>query len=347
MNASCSLSDPRHPAPVAQDTHRARRTQWGGGLDRPAGARATMTPFRGKLKTRHLETVLMVAELGNLSKAATQLQSTQPGLSRAIAEIEELAGGRLFERSAKGMVCTPLGEAMCRHARVLLGDMRKAETELGAISRGDRGSIVLGCLSMFAGWPLGDAVKRFKQAHPDITLAVETGSHDQLLDELDAGALDVVISRFSSAVNPEIYRSVTLSNDPLALVCAPEHTLAARTEVGLEDCIAFPWITAPPGSRVRADVEASLRERGHSPPAMIGAMSMEFGHEMLRDGRYLWILPGSVATVLHKRGVIHTLPVDLDLRRGPLAAIWRRDRSSTRQVRAFSAILAQVMKEAR
>ena len=85
-----------------------------------------MTPFRGKLRIRHLEIVLTVAELGNLSKAATQLHSTQSGLSRAIAEIEELVGARLFERTARGTTCTPLGETMCRHARRRLPDCRTA-----------------------------------------------------------------------------------------------------------------------------------------------------------------------------------------------------------------------------
>jgi DNA-binding transcriptional LysR family regulator len=304
-----------------------------------------MTPFRGKLKTRHLEIVLMVAELGNLSKAATQLQSTQSGLSRAIAEIEELAGGRLFERSAKGMACTPLGDAMCRHARVMLSSMRKAEAELDAVARGDSGSIVVGCLSMFAGWPLGDAVKKFREAYPGISLTVETGAHDKLLEELDNGAIDVLISRFSSTVNPEIYRSVALSNDSLAIVCAKEHPLAASSELTLQACVAYPWITALPGSPVRADLEAKLHAANLPVPTMIGAMSMEFGHEMLRGGHYLWILPGIVAGVLHKRGTVHALPLKLNMRRGPLAAIWRRDKSSTRQVRAFSTMLAQIVKE--
>ncbi len=304
-----------------------------------------MTPFRGKLKIRHLEIVLMVAELGNLSKAATQLQSTQSGLSRAIAEIEELAGGRLFERSARGMACTPLGEAMCRHARAMLSGLRKAEAELGAVSRGDRGSIVVGCLSMFAGWPLGDGVKQFRQAYPDISLTVETGSHEKLFEALDNGAIDVLISRFTSTVNPEIYRSVTLSNDPLAIACSKDHPLAALSEVTLEACASYPWITALPGSPVRANLEAKLHEASHAIPPMIGAMSMEFGHEMLRGGHYLWILPGIVAGVLHKRGTVHVLPLKLNMKRGPLAAIWRRDKPSTRQVRAFSAMLAQVVKE--
>jgi len=54
-----------------------------------------MTPFQGKLRIRHLEIVLAVAGFGTLSKAAVQLNMTQPGLSRALAFLRELCRGVL------------------------------------------------------------------------------------------------------------------------------------------------------------------------------------------------------------------------------------------------------------
>lgn len=296
-----------------------------------------MTPFRGKLRIRHLEIVLTVSELGNLSKAAAQLHSTQSGLSRAIAEIEELVGARLFERTAKGTTCTPLGEAMCRHARLLLTDFRKAEIDLAAVSRGDEGSLTVGCFSMFAGWPVAEAARAFRQAYPRITLTIEIGTHERLIEDLDAGGVDVLISRFSSTVNPQIYRSTTLLEDLVVLGCATHHPLAGVPDTSLADYIAYPWITALPGSRIRGELEMSLRQAGLRIPDMIGALSLEFGREMLLDGQTLWMLPGSVAAVLQARGELFMLPARPALRKSPLAAIWRRDRPSTRQARAFAA----------
>ncbi|HCW20375.1 LysR family transcriptional regulator [Achromobacter sp.] len=302
-----------------------------------------MTPFRGKLRIRHLEIVLTVAEQGNLSKAAAQLHSTQSGLSRAIAEIEELVGARLFERTAKGTTCTPLGDAMCRHARLLLTDFRKAEIDLAAMSRGDEGSLTVGCFSMFAGWPVAQAARAFRQAYPRITLTIEIGTHERLIEDLDAGGLDVLISRFSSTVNPQIYRSTTLLEDPVVLGCAIGHPLAGRADATLADYVAYPWITALPGSRIRGELEMSLRNAGLAIPDMIGALSLEFGHEMLLDGQYLWMLPGSVAAVRQARGELIVLPARPAIGKSPLAAIWRRDRPSTRQARAFAEQVKQAI----
>lgn len=302
-----------------------------------------MTPFRGKLRIRHLEIVLTVSELGNLSKAAAQLHSTQSGLSRAIAEIEELVGARLFERTAKGTTCTPLGDAMCRHARLLLTDFRKAEIDLAAVSRGDEGSLTVGCFSMFAGWPLADAARTFRERYPRITLTIEIGTHERLIEDLDAGGVDVLISRFSSTVNPQIYRSTTLLNDPVVLVCATHHPLAGRPDTTLADYVTYPWITALPGSRIRGELEMSLRQADLEIPDMIGALSLEFGREMLLDGKTLWMLPGSVAAVRQARGELVVLPARPAIRQSPLAAIWRRDRPSTRQARAFAAELERAI----
>ena len=91
-----------------------------------------MTPFKGKLRTRHLEIVLTVAELGNLSKAAAQLHSTQSGLSRAIAEIEGLDENDML---LEGESCT----IRVREGLVL----RAVETDAGTLTENEDGSWTL------------------------------------------------------------------------------------------------------------------------------------------------------------------------------------------------------------
>ncbi len=303
-----------------------------------------MTSFQGKLKIRHLEVVLSVADCGNLSRAATQLGMTQSGLSRAIAEIEELAGGRLFERTPRGMDCTALGLSMCRHAGTLLGNFRKAESDLAAIAGGDLGSITIGCFSMFSGWPLADAVQAFRKSHPQVTLTIHIGTHERLIRDLDSADIDVLISRYTPGLDPQTYRSLSLLDDAIVLGCSLGHPLAGKKKVALADCAVFPWITPMPGSRLRAELYGLLRTHNLPIPEMIAALSPEFGRDMVAGNECMWLLPGSVAAVMRARGAIHVLPVEVALRRSPMAAIWRRDRPSSREVRAFSATLSRVIR---
>ena len=105
----------------------------------------------------------------------------------------------------------------------------------------------------------------------------------------------------------------------------------------------WPWIAAPPKNRVRMELEAHLRATGTTVPQMVGALSLEFATEMIADGEYLCMLAASVGRTLEARGLLHVLPVGLALDTPPLAAIWRRERSSTRQLREFTAALTSVV----
>ncbi|HEY9278897.1 MAG TPA: LysR family transcriptional regulator [Eoetvoesiella sp.] len=285
----------------------------------------------------------LTAEFGNLSKAAVQLRMTQSGLSRAIVDMEEYVGGQLFERTSKGMKPTALGAALCRHANRLLSGFRKAEIDLAAVSRGDLGSLSVGCFSMFSSWPLPDAVRKFRETLPRITLSVEIATHEKLLEDLDSGAVDILISRSPPGLNAQIYRTTPLLTDPAVLACSTQHPLVTSSTVSLDDCVRYPWVTALPESRIRLELENKLREVGCVLPSLVGALSIDFGREMVSTNEYLWMLPGSVAAVFHARNELHVIPVALGLTESPLSAIWRRDRLSTQHVRAFADILADVV----
>lgn len=301
------------------------------------------TPFKGKLRIRHFEIVLAIADFGSLSKAAGKLHLTQSGLSRAITEIEEVVGGRLFERTGKGMVCTPLGDALRRHSQMVLSDLDKAETDLLAIASGNLGNLTIGCFSLFSAWPLADAVRAFQSKHPRVALSIDVGMHNRLIEDLDATKIELLISRRAPTLNPDLYRFTDLIVDSVALACASTHLLASQVEVALEQCTEFPWIVPPPKNRVRMELETLLRDLCSPFPLFIGALSLEFSLEMIEDARCLWLLPRSIALDLAKRRRLRILPLRLDLSAPPLAAIWRRERTSTQQIREFTAVLTAVI----
>ena len=74
------------------------------------------------MKLTQLSYVAAVAERGSLRAAARHLGIAQPAFSRSIAELERELGAPLFERRARGMVATPLGQAFVRRATAILND---------------------------------------------------------------------------------------------------------------------------------------------------------------------------------------------------------------------------------
>ncbi|WP_242044994.1 LysR family transcriptional regulator [Anabaena azotica] len=84
------------------------------------------------MKISQLRAVVAVAEHGNFSEAALDLQLTQPAISHAIATLEEELGIPLFARGRHGAVLTPAGERILHHARqaMLHLEMMQAEANL-------------------------------------------------------------------------------------------------------------------------------------------------------------------------------------------------------------------------
>ena len=72
-----------------------------------------------------LRTILHVAELGSLPKAAERLRIAQPALSRQVRMLEEELGIRLFDRHGRGMVVTEAGQDVLRHAQRIIGEIPK------------------------------------------------------------------------------------------------------------------------------------------------------------------------------------------------------------------------------
>ncbi|HZW46452.1 MAG TPA: LysR family transcriptional regulator, partial [Microvirga sp.] len=72
-----------------------------------------------------LRTLIHVAELGSLSKAAGRLHIAQPALSRQIRLLEEELGIRLFDRHGRGMVLTERGRDVLRHAIRVLAELEE------------------------------------------------------------------------------------------------------------------------------------------------------------------------------------------------------------------------------
>src|ERR1700758_2638065 len=102
---------------------------------------------RTRLKTRQLLLVVALAEEGNIHRAAAALSITQPAASKLLRELEETLDAPLFERLPRGMRPTLYGDALIRHARMVLGSLDQAQEELAALKAGRLGQVAVGAIT--------------------------------------------------------------------------------------------------------------------------------------------------------------------------------------------------------
>jgi DNA-binding transcriptional LysR family regulator len=135
-------------------------------------------------------TFLAVAAAGNFVGAAQRLHVTQSTVSMRIQALESRLGVVLFERGRSGAHLTPAGRRFLRHANTLVRTLEQACHEVG-LPAGFRGSLTLrGRIALWDGF-LPQWVARMRASHPDISLHLEVGFEEDIMQALVQGTVDV------------------------------------------------------------------------------------------------------------------------------------------------------------
>ena len=96
---------------------------------------------RRRLKLRELDTLLAVAQCGSMLKASQQLAMSQPAVSKAIADLEQTLGVRLFDRSARGVEPTLFGVALLKWATAVFDDVAQGVSEIEFLASPGAGEV--------------------------------------------------------------------------------------------------------------------------------------------------------------------------------------------------------------
>jgi DNA-binding transcriptional LysR family regulator len=218
---------------------------------------------------RHLHVVVVVADAGSVSRAATRLGQSQPALTAQLQRIEAAVGGRLFDRSRDGVRLTPLGEFVLPRARALLS--AADELQIGAtrcVVPGSRPSQVR--LGGVPGAALFGMVQWLHRTLPETTTRVHTEYSPRLVVDLlsrgrfDAAAL-IDYPGYESPP-PDGVAVAVVSREPIFVALAARHRLARLPEIELAALADEDWMTSPPDGAgwPEAFVEACQRV-GYAP----------------------------------------------------------------------------------
>jgi len=170
-----------------------------------------------------IEAFLEVARYQNLSRAAEALFVSQPTLTARLQSLEASLGEQLFVRTRRGMRLTEAGDAFLPYAEHALRALADGRERLEELRRGVAGRLVLGAPPTVSTYTLPALLARFSAEHPNVGLAVKTGTSEEILEMVLHDRVQLGIMR--SLVHKEI-ESVPLYTDNLVLIAGPGHRLA-------------------------------------------------------------------------------------------------------------------------
>ncbi|SAI67841.1 LysR family transcriptional regulator [Bordetella ansorpii] len=298
-----------------------------------------------RLRLRNVKMLLSLAQTRNISHSAAMLNTTQPGLSKWLKDLEEDIGLPLFERHARGLLPTPYGEVLIAHAQRLDSQLERASTDMAALREGGSGRVVLGASGAAASDTVPLAVLRLLERMPQARISLVEGTTDRLLAQLAQGDLDVVVGRLAPEYHDPVVQSAALYMEPIHLVARPRHPLAARVALQWADLLAYRWILWPKGTPIRNALDTALAAAGQPTPAdAIESNSVTINLTLINTSDMIGVASHRAALRLSQMNAMRILPIRLS-GFGSVAMYWRREKYPPQAVRMAMACLREVVAE--
>jgi LysR family cys regulon transcriptional activator len=211
----------------------------------------------------------------NLTEAARALHTSQPGVSKAILELEDELGIDIFARHGKRIKrLTEPGQHVVRSIEIILREVQNLKRIGNEYAAQDSGTLSIATTHTQARYVLPPAVARLRQAYPKVAVTLHQGAPDQvarwvLEDAADIGIATESLSQYDDLVTLPCYEWQH------ALVLPPGHPLLERERIGLEDLAAYPLITYHPTFTGRTRIDHAFAQRGLSPQIVLEAIDSD------------------------------------------------------------------------
>jgi len=259
-----------------------------------------------RIKFRHMQCFLAVLQLGTVQRAADSLSITQPAVSKTLAELEEIIGAPLFERGRHGAVPTRQGRLFAPHARACLAALRQGVDEVRQDGQLALASIAIGVLPTVAGALLPPALAAFRAHWPKVSVRVQTGSNQQLLESLQAGDIALAVGRLSDSESMAGMSFEHLYREPLSVVVRAGHRLLEEGSLLPAMLARYPIVVPPSGTLIRQSADSMLTAFGaQASTALLETLSVSLGRALALHNDAVWFVPSSaVEEDLAKAGLV-------------------------------------------
>jgi DNA-binding transcriptional LysR family regulator len=304
-----------------------------------------------RLKLRDLRLLDSVVRSKSIARAATQLNLTQPAVSKALSELEHMLGVRLVDRSRQGVEPTPYGRALLKSGVAIFDDLRQGVREIEFLSDPSSGDVRISATEPIAAGALPVIVARLTRQYPRISIYV-TQSPIAVLEyrtpqyrDLRERNVDLVLGPVVRRLAEDDLEAEALFEERPVVVAAARSQWARRRRLELDELMDEQWCMAPPDTLVGARIVDAFRACGlEVPKRTVLATSIQLYNGLLATGRFLSIVPDSLLHFSGKRFGIKVLPIELPVPPRLIGIVTLRNRTISTAARMFIQAAREVTK---
>jgi len=288
-----------------------------------------------------LRTFQMVAKAQNFTKAAHELFLTQPAVSQHIQALESHYDLRLFDRTGRKVILTREGEILLAQTKELLHRFQEIETLFEQVNALQRGKLDFGSTAVIATYVLPRLIGQFNNHYPEIELDLRMGNTHQVATLIMEGSVDFGFSGFHDRY-PELAK-VLIHTEKMLVVASPNHPLAARSTISLNDLATTPFIWREQGTQTRQSLTHWFAERvGRSqmPPKFMELEGVETAKQVVSQGYGITVLPESAARQEIKTGSLQEIELEEFQEEVSFYLTFHKGRFFSRAAREFLSLMA-------
>lgn len=239
-----------------------------------------------QLSIRNLKVFVAVCQEKNVTKAAKQLDMSQPAASLAIREMEQYTGTTLFERDGRGIRLTKAAKHFYPMVQQLLKIYSEIEYEM--IKWSSTSNVHIGSSISIGACILPSIIWKYNQNYPDIEVKVSINSSEIIEQAILDGSLDIAL--IEGSIHSDKIVSECFLKDELVAICGMFHPLAGKTQVPLDHLRNESFLFREKNSGTRELIESVFSQKDFfiepiwestSTAALINAVAQGIGISIL------------------------------------------------------------------
>ena len=245
-----------------------------------------------RMKLQDVRVFMAVVQAGSMRKAVTQLNITQPSVSRAIAELEGVLGVPLLDRSPQGVVPTTYGRALLDGGAAMFDDLRQAVNKIEFLADPTSGEIRVGSVPAFAASFVTAVIDQLSRRHPRVRIHLVTGFVETLNGMLIDRSIDLAIAARMGPLADVGVDSQFLFDGSFVVAAGENNPLTRRRRtIALADLASELWTLPSPESAIGSLFLKAFRAGGLDyPSAAVVADPIDVRISLLATGRFLTML---------------------------------------------------------
>ncbi|MDE7107527.1 MAG: LysR family transcriptional regulator [Clostridiales bacterium] len=279
----------------------------------------------------------------NITRAAVELYSSQPAITRAIQNLETELGCRLFVRTKNGVEFTHEGQTLFNYISIAHSQILKGEEEVSQSINAESGTIYIGTTVPALHGFLFKMLDDFHSKHPDVKFKINTGSSNGTIEKLKTGIFDIAFVSTPCATSKSL-NTVAVCSFKDILIAGNNFSELKNKTLNLSDIKNYPFVCLRHSMQLRQFIDDIFAENDLLLSPDIEADSADLLVPMISHNFGLGFVPQDMAEEAIKRSEVFRVKLEKELPQRYICMITDPRHQQTNASREFAKSILNQLK---